>query len=74
MVVLVTCKNEEVPIQNEGTTVVTTFFLVCSDAQGQLIPQSMVRSGRISNLFETLWLSLLPAKMKIRSKIKAPEC
>ena len=29
------------------------------DAQGQLTPQSLVRSGRISNLFEMLWMSLL---------------
>ena len=42
------------------------------DAQGQLTPQSLVRSGRISNLFEMLWMSLLPASMKkIRSKMKA---
>ena len=34
------------------------------DAQGQLTPQSTVRSGQISNLVETLWLSSLPAKMK----------
>ena len=39
------------------------------DAQGQLTPQSLVRSNQISNLVETLWLSSLPAKMKkIRSK------
>ena len=45
------------------------------DAQGQLTPQSTVRSGQISNLVETLWLSSLAAKMKkIRSKIEALEC
>ena len=44
------------------------------DAQGQLTPQSLVRSGRISNLSEMLWMSLLPASMKkIRSKIQALE-
>ena len=38
------------------------------DAQGQLTPQSLVRSGRISNSSES------PASMKkIRSKIKALE-
>ena len=48
---------------------------IFSDAQGQLSPQSMVGSGRISNLYETLWLSVLHAKMKkIQSKIKALEC
>ena len=42
------------------------------DAQGQLTPQSLVRSGRISNSSEMLWMFLLPASMKkIRSKIKA---
>ena len=44
------------------------------DAQGQLTPQSRVRSGQISNSVETLWLSSLPTKMKIRSKIEALEC
>ena len=45
------------------------------DAQGQLTPQSFVRSGRISNSFEMLWLFSLPAIMKkIRSKMKALEC
>ena len=34
------------------------------DAQGQLTPQSMVRSGRISNSSEILWMSSLPASMK----------
>ena len=41
------------------------------DAQGQLTPQSLVLSGRISNSSEMLWMSSLPASMKkIRSKIK----
>ena len=44
------------------------------DAQGQLTPQSLVRSGRISNSFEMLWMSSLPASMnKIQSKRKALE-
>ena len=44
------------------------------DAQGQLTPQSWVRSGRISNSSEMLWMFSLPASMKkIRSKIKALE-
>ena len=33
------------------------------DAQGQLTPQSLVRSGRISNS-EMLWIFSLPASMK----------
>ena len=45
------------------------------DAQVQLTPQSLVRSGRISNSSEMLLSSLLPVSMKkIRSKIDALEC
>ena len=45
------------------------------DAQGQLTPQSFVRSSRISNSSEMLWMFSLPASMKkIRSKMKALEC
>ena len=44
------------------------------DAQGQLTPQSLVWSGRISNSSEMLWMFSLPASMKkIRSKMKALE-
>ena len=45
------------------------------DAQRQLAPQSLVRSGRILNSSEMLWMSSLPSSMKkIRSKIEALEC
>ena len=38
-------------------------------AQGQLVPQSLVRSGKISNASEMLNMSSIPASMKkIRSK------
>ena len=87
MDVLVTCKYEEDPIKNEGARVDTllysnfsdaqgqiTLVLVSVDAQGQLTPQSLVRSGRISNSSEMLWMFSLPASMKkIRSKMKALE-
>ena len=43
------------------------------DAQGQLTLQSMGGSGEISNSSATLWLSSLPAKMNVRSKMKALE-
>ena len=44
-------------------------------AQGQLTPQSLVRSGRISNSSQMLWMFSIPASMKkIRSKMKALEC
>ena len=76
MHVLLTCKNEVDQIKNKE--------LECShyksmgifpDAQGQLTPQSLVRSGRISNSSEMLLMFSLPASMKkIRSKMKALEC
>ena len=45
------------------------------DAQGQLTPQSLVRSGQILNSSKMLWMFSLPASMKkIRSKMKALEC
>ena len=44
------------------------------DPQGQLTPQSLVHSGRVSNLSEMLWMSSLPASMKkTRSKMRALE-
>ena len=45
-----------------------------SYAQGQLTLQYVIRSGKISNSFESLWLSSLPARMKkIGSKTKTLE-
>ena len=76
MYVLEICKNEDDPIINEGLECSQHFFHyksmeIFSDAQGQLTPQSMVRSGRISNSSEMLWMSLLPESIKkIRSKMK----
>ena len=49
MVVLVTCKNEEDPIKNEGARVVTSLFIDFSDAQGQLTPKSVMESSQNSN-------------------------
>ena len=44
------------------------------DAEWQLTPQSLVRSGQISNSFAMLLMSSLPARMKkVRSKKKALE-
>ena len=40
IVVLVTCKNEEDPIKNEGGRVLTSLLFDFSDAQGQLTPKS----------------------------------
>ena len=44
MGVLVACKNEEDPIKNKGTRVVTTLFIDFLDAQGQLTPKSVMES------------------------------
>ena len=50
-------------------------MVIFPDAQGQLTPQSLVRSSRISKSSGMLWMFLLPASMKkIRSKMKALEC
>ena len=71
MVVLITCKNEEDPIKNEGARVFTTLYINFSDAQGQITPQSSNRA----EIRTHLWLSLLPARMmKIQSKMKEIEC
>ena len=44
MVVLVTCKNEEDQVKNEGARVVTTLSIDFSDAQGQLTLKSVMES------------------------------
>ena len=44
MVVLVTYKNEEDPIKNEGARVVTTLFIDFSGAQRQLTPKTVMES------------------------------
>ena len=66
MGLLVVCKNEEDPIKNEEARVVTTLFIIFSDAQGQLTLKSVMEYCRNSNSFEFLWLVLLSA-------IKAPQ-
>ena len=79
MVGLVICKNVEDPSKNEGTRVSQHFshhksMGIFSDAQGQLTHRSQVKSCRISNPFEILWLSLLPARIKKnQSKMKELE-
>ena len=49
IVVLVTCKNEEDPIKNEGARVLTSLFFDFSDAQRQLTLKSVVEFRRNSN-------------------------
>ena len=52
MVVIVTCKNEEDPIKNEGARVVTRLFIDFSNAQGQLTRKSVMESCQNSNSSE----------------------
>ena len=49
MVYLVTCKNKEDSIKNEGAKVFTTLYINFSNAQGQTTPESVVVSGRNLN-------------------------
>ena len=74
MVVLVTCKNEEDLIENEGARVFTTLYINISDAQGQITLELVVVSGRNLNSSKLSCMSLLPARMKmIQSKMKELE-
>ena len=58
MVVLLTCKNEEYLINNEGARVFTTLYINFSDAQGQITPQSVVVSDQNLNSSKLLCMSL----------------
>ena len=49
IVALVTCKNEEDPIKNEGARVLRSLLFDFSDAQGQLTPKSVMEFRRNSN-------------------------
>ena len=72
MVVLVTCKNEEDPIKNEGAT---TYYINFSDTQGQITLELVVVSGRNLNSSKLSCMSSLPARMRmIQSKMKELEC
>ena len=74
MHVLVTCKNEDDRIKNEGARVPTTLNSNFSDAQGQITLELVVVSGRNSNSFTLIFMSSLPARMRmIESKMKELE-
>ena len=74
MGLLVDCKNEEDPINDEGARVVTTLFINFSDAKWQLTLKSVLESCRNSNLSKLLWLVLLSARIKkIHQNIKVLE-
>ena len=75
MVFLLTCKNKEDPIKNEGARVLTTIYIDFSDAQGQRTLESVVVSDRNLNSSKLLCMSSLPARMRmIESKMKELEC
>ena len=62
MVVLLTCKNKEDPIKNEGARVSTTLYIDFSDAQGQITLESVVVSSRNWNSSKLSCMFLLPTK------------
>ena len=75
MVVLLTCKNEEDPIKNRGARVFTTLYINFSDALGQITLESVAVSGRNLNSSKLSCMSSLPARMRmIDSKMKELEC
>ena len=74
MVVLITCKNEEDPIKNEGARVFTTLYINFSDTQGQITLGLVVVSGRILNSSKLSCIFSLSARMKmIQSKMNELE-
>ena len=75
MVVLLTCKNKEDPIKNEGARVFTTLYIDISDAKGQITLESVLVSSPNWNSSKLTCMSLLPARMRmIESKMKELEC
>ena len=75
MVVLLTCKNKDDPIKNEGARVFTTLYINFSDAQGQITLLLLVVSGRNLNSSKLSCMFSLPARMRmIESKMKELEC
>ena len=75
MVVLLTCKNKEDPIKNEGARVFTTFYIDFSDAQKQITLKSVVVSCQNWNSSKLSCMSSLPTRMKmIHTKMKELDC
>ena len=74
MVVLLTCKNKEDPIKNDGARVFTKLYIDFSDVQGQITLESVVVSSRNWNSSKLSCMSLLPTRMKmIHKKMKELE-
>ena len=75
MVVLLTCKNEEDPIENVDARVFTTLYTNFSDVQGQITLELVPVSSRNLNSSKLSCMSVLPTRMKlIESKMKELEC
>ena len=75
MVVLLTCRNEEDPVNNRDARVFTTLYIKFSDVQGQMTLVFVVESGRNSNPSKLSCMSSLSARMRlIKSKMKELEC
>ena len=75
MVVIVTCKNEEDQIKNEGARVFTTLYINFSDAQGQITQELLMVSGQNLKSSKLSCMSSLPARMQmVESKMKELEC
>ena len=75
MDVLITCKYEEDPIENEGARVVTTLYSNFSVAQGQTTLVLVSVTGQNLNSSKLSCMSSLPARMRmIDSKMKELEC
>ena len=74
MVVLLTSKNKEDPIKNEGARVFTTLYVDFPDAQGQITLEVVVVSSRNWNSSKLSCMSLLPTRMNmIETKMKELE-
>ena len=57
--------QKEDPIKKESAGVITTLYIDFSDAQGQITPDSVVRSGQNLNSFKLSCISLLPASLEM---------
>ena len=66
------CKSYKDPIKTKKAMLRTKSNTALFGTQGKVTPKCIVRSGLNSNSSEILWLSWLPASLKmIRSKVKA---
>ena len=65
MAVLITCKNKEEPIKNEGARVVTTIYLVFfrhSRAANSIVSDGIGQKSKLIQAFMVVFI--LPARMK----------